>query len=308
MLRDRPDLVIAGTYTTPATRALLKKLHFPLLELGAVNSFDDVRRQTREVAAAVGARGRGEQLIAGMDATLRLLQTRQGPPLRVAAWDGGGFAAPPGSMYDTLLQAAGARNVAAEPGGLASGGGPSVERLLAVRPELLVEAEPGTEAPALRSAVLDNPTVRRLWGDRTVYLPARDYDAARRSPPPGPCGSARRCAPRPPARALCRRPCHEGGCCSSLDSAWPWPPSLSSRCWPARVWIEPRQAVAAVLSPHESLAQLIIVDVRLPRLLLGLLVGRHPGAVRRRAAGPVAQPPGRAGTARGVLGRLPGER
>lgn len=176
VLRDRPDLVIAGTFTTPATRALLKKLHFPLLELGAVNSFDDVRRQTRAVAAALGARARGEQLLAEMDATLRQLQARPGPPLRVAAWDGGGFAAPPGSMYDALLQAAGARNVAAEPGGLASGGGPSVERLLAVRPDLLVEGEPGSEAPALRSAVLDNPTVRRLWGDRTVYLPARDYE------------------------------------------------------------------------------------------------------------------------------------
>ena len=48
--------MVAGTYTTPATRALLKRLHFPLLELGATNSFDDVRRQTRAVASAVGAR------------------------------------------------------------------------------------------------------------------------------------------------------------------------------------------------------------------------------------------------------------
>jgi iron complex transport system substrate-binding protein len=175
VLRDRPDLVIAGTYTTPAARALLKRLHLPLLELGATNGFDDVRRQTRQVAAAVGAGARGEQLIGRMDATLRQLAARRGPPLRVAAWDGGGFAAPPGSMYDAVLQAAGARNVAAEPGGRAGGGESRVERLLAARPELLVEDAPGTERPGLRSAVLDNPTVRRLWGDRTVVLPARAY-------------------------------------------------------------------------------------------------------------------------------------
>ena len=175
VLRDRPDLVIAGTYTTPAVRAMLKRLHFPLLELGAVNSFDDVRRQTRQVAEAVGARAKGEQLIAGMDATLRRLQARAGPPLRVAAWDGGGFAAPPGSMHDALLKAAGARNIAAEPGGLAGGAGASVERLLAARPDLLVEDAPGTERPGLRSAVLNNPTVRRLWADRIVHLSARDY-------------------------------------------------------------------------------------------------------------------------------------
>jgi len=176
VLRDRPDLVIAGTYTTPATRALLKRLHFPLLELGAVNSFDDVRRQTRAVAAAVGARAGGERLIAEMDATLQKLAARRGPPIRVVAWDGGGFSAPPGSMHDAVLRAAGARNVAAERAGLASGDGASVERLLAGRPDLLVEDEPGSEQPGLRSAVLDNPTVRRLWSDRTVFLSARYYE------------------------------------------------------------------------------------------------------------------------------------
>lgn len=39
------------------------------------------------------------------------------------------------------------------------------------------------------------------------------------------------------------------------------------------VWIAPGPALAAVFSPHESLAQLVLLDVRLPRLLLGLLVG-----------------------------------
>jgi iron complex transport system substrate-binding protein len=176
VLRDHPDLVIAGTYTSPATRALLKKLHVPMLELGATNGFDDVRSQTRVVAAAVGARAQGEQLIAGMDAVLRQLARSPGPPLRVAAWDGGGFAAPAGSMYDALLRAAGARNVGAEHGSPASGGGSSVERLLAMRPDLLVEGGPEAEQPGPRSAVLDNPTVRRLWGDRIVFLSARAYE------------------------------------------------------------------------------------------------------------------------------------
>jgi iron complex transport system substrate-binding protein len=168
VLRDHPDLVIAGTFTTPATRALLKTLHAPLLELGPVNNFNDVRRQTRAVADAVGARDRGEALIARMDATLQMLSASPGPPVRVAAWDGGGFAAPPGSMYDAVLTAAGARNIVA-----ASGAG--VERLLALRPDLLVEDEPGAEGPGLRTAVLDNPAVRRIWGERTVVLPARAY-------------------------------------------------------------------------------------------------------------------------------------
>ena len=111
-----------------------------------------------------------------MDAALGQLAAHPGPPLRVAAWDGGGFAASAGSMYDALLRAAGARNVAAERGSPADGGGPSVEQLLAARPDLLVEGGPGSDYPGPRTAVLDNPIVRRLWGGRTVFLSARDYE------------------------------------------------------------------------------------------------------------------------------------
>ena len=39
------------------------------------------------------------------------------------------------------------------------------------------------------------------------------------------------------------------------------------------VWIDPGRGLAAVLSPQESLAKLIVLEVRLPRMLLGLMVG-----------------------------------
>lgn len=40
-----------------------------------------------------------------------------------------------------------------------------------------------------------------------------------------------------------------------------------------QVWITPARLLAALTAPQERLAQLVIVDVRLPRLLLGLMVG-----------------------------------
>jgi len=173
VLRDHPDLVIAGAYADMATQALLKKLHYPLLEVTGADSFDDVRRETRKVAAAIGANARAETLIARMDAKLAQLSTSPGTPFRVAAWDGAGFSARPGSMYDAVLRAAGARNVADEKDVLK--GAPDVETLLATAPDLLVEGEPQFERPGRRTDLLNNPTIRRFWGQRTVIVPQSSY-------------------------------------------------------------------------------------------------------------------------------------
>ena len=174
VVRDHPDLVIAGSYSTPATRALLLRLHYPLLVLDPANSFDDIRRQVRTVAQALGETERGRGLIAHMDAALVRLRTERGPPLRVAAWDGAGFSAAPGSLYDTLLEAAGARNVTAQTQGL-GGSTPEVEKLIATAPQLLVAGAPAFQRPALQTDVARHPLVRRYWSDRTLILPLSAY-------------------------------------------------------------------------------------------------------------------------------------
>lgn len=164
VLRARPDLVIAGAYTTPATRALVRKLGLPMLELGSADSFAAIRAQTRQVAAAVGASARGELLVAHLDAALARLDAHHGPGFRVAAWDSAGFAARQGSLYDALLTAAGARNVG---GNL--GGEPGVETLLALAPDLLVRG--GTGARDTPRGDRDHPLIRRMWAGRTVVVP-----------------------------------------------------------------------------------------------------------------------------------------
>ncbi len=175
VVRDHPDLVIAGAYTTPTTRALLLRLHYPLIVLGPANSFEDIRRQVRTVGSAFGEPDRARMLIAHMDATLARLAADQGPPLRVAAWDGAGFSAAPGSLYDTLLKAAGARNVTAETQGL-GGATPEIEKLIAAAPQLLVAGAPAFQRPGLQTEVAHHPLVRRYWAGRTLTLPLSAYN------------------------------------------------------------------------------------------------------------------------------------
>src|SRR5258705_12384696 len=114
VLAEKPDLVLAGTYTTPAARSLLKRLHWPLLEVPPAADFDEVRTVTRRVAHALQRDEIGEALIAKMDLTLRELASTQPPQnIRVAAWGEGGSIPGKGTMFDSILRAAGGVNIAA---------------------------------------------------------------------------------------------------------------------------------------------------------------------------------------------------
>ncbi|MGC4250145.1 MAG: ABC transporter substrate-binding protein [Sphingobium sp.] len=170
VVRQRPDLVVAGTFTTPATRALLKRLGYPMIEVDHAESFDDIRQITRQVAKAVGEEARGEALIARMDRQLAALARDPGPKLRVAAWDGAGFNASEGSLYNAVLEAAGAVNVANRPPA-STYGRPDVEVLLQTAPTLLVKGAGVGRKPGLRDNVERHPLIRRYWdGARTLTI------------------------------------------------------------------------------------------------------------------------------------------
>ena len=174
IVRQRPDLVVAGSFTTPATRALLKRLGYPLVEVDSPDDWAGIRRVTRQVAAAVGEPARGEAMIAHMDARLAALARDPAPPVRVAAWDGAGFGARRGSLYDAVLTAAGAINVATRPPVSGYGGG-NAELLLAGDPALLVVGQRGGVRPGWRDAVAHHPAVRRHWAGRTVAISPAYY-------------------------------------------------------------------------------------------------------------------------------------
>ena len=123
----------------------------------------------------MGEPARGEALIARMDRTLAELARDPAPPLRVAAWDGSGFAAGTGTLYDAVLQAAGARNVGREAAS-AGGGRPDVERLLQTAPALLVRGARDRSDRGLRDDVARHRLVRRWWGAaRTVTIRQAAY-------------------------------------------------------------------------------------------------------------------------------------
>lgn len=159
VLSAHPDLVIAGRFTTSTTRRLLQRAGVPLLEVDPANDWEGIRRTTRQVAAAVGDTARGEELIAAMDAQLALLQSRPvAQPVRAIGW-GGSSDDVPGrdTLFNTILETAGAINLGAQANGAASF---DIEQVLWSRPRVLLRGAAYAAAPALRNRVAAHRALR----------------------------------------------------------------------------------------------------------------------------------------------------
>ncbi|MFT3810574.1 MAG: ABC transporter substrate-binding protein [Micropepsaceae bacterium] len=173
VLAERPDLVVTGVFTTGALKRLLRRLGIPVYEVETPENFEAIARVTREMAAVLGEEAKAETLIAGMEA--RLAAAAQAPTrLRVAAWDGGGYAPGAGTLYHELLTAAGAVNVAAE-GGVNQYAEFDAEAVLMTAPDALVQGVPTPDEPGLRREAETHPLARRFYAERTVTVPQWAY-------------------------------------------------------------------------------------------------------------------------------------
>ncbi len=174
VVRERPDLVLAGTYTTPDTRRLVKAVGIPMMELPPANTFEEIRDQTRELGHALGADAQADGLIRRMNTTLaQLAATAPKRRITIVSWDGGGSVPGRGTLDDAIFRAAGAVNLGAEPG-LRSVQF-DTERLLLAHPELLAFGDATTTTPSLRSGIFAQPVVRQQFAGRMITYPELLY-------------------------------------------------------------------------------------------------------------------------------------
>lgn len=157
---QRPDLVIAGKYTTRTTVALLRRLGLPVTELDVPVTFEAVTAQIRDVAARLGQPGRAEAMIAGIDARLAAVRPAGGS-VRALVLRPNGVTAGRGSLVDTLLMRAGLVNLGRDPA-LAGYTSLPLEMVLNLKPDLLIMDMEPLPGPSLAHQVLGHPALRDL--------------------------------------------------------------------------------------------------------------------------------------------------
>ena len=171
----KPDLVLAGTFTAPATKALLRRLGIPVLELPVEQDFDGIRTNIRRVAKAIGEIARGEKLVAALDRSLAV----KAPPDRwrpeLMLYRFGGYSQGRDTLSNAIIERAGFANYAAAR--LNGVGRLSLERIVADPPDAILLGSRGTERDSLSAETLDHPALRQTparAADRGDPRPALD--------------------------------------------------------------------------------------------------------------------------------------
>ena len=169
----KPDLVIAGQYTTQATVLMLRRLGIPVAVMAPANSLEDVRDRIIEMGAHLGYPEKATALVAEFDEDLgRFARYAEDGP-RAAIYAAHGYTSGPKSLSGDILRAAGLRNVAEE-AGLDRGGMLALERLVMLAPDLVVLSQ-RRDGNSRAEEILNHPALRALLEEAGV-APLTDRD------------------------------------------------------------------------------------------------------------------------------------
>ncbi len=166
----KPDLILAGKYTTRFSANLLQQLGYKVMVFDVPHSEEDIYQQIRQVAEAVGHPERGEALVADMRRRLEALTV---PPtgLTATVYSPNGFTAGRGSLIDVAFQRAGLANLAIELG-IDNYGRLPMELLVVHHPDLIVLNRRDELAPSLATQMTRHPVLRAAFRpDNTVVIP-----------------------------------------------------------------------------------------------------------------------------------------
>ncbi|WGR63501.1 ABC transporter substrate-binding protein (plasmid) [Paracoccus ferrooxidans] len=164
----RPDLVLAGAWTTPETVRLLRRLDIPVEVFPIESDLAGIRANIRRMGAVLGREAQARAMLARFDADLARLSDAQGPRPRAALYAANGYSSGSDSLAGEIVALAGFDNVADELG-LPSGGVLPLETLLLSDPDLLVEGR-RYAGHARAQEVLDHPALKALARGRPAEV------------------------------------------------------------------------------------------------------------------------------------------
>lgn len=168
ILLMKPDLILAGTFTSRPAVFLLKRLGFNIVELPVASNFDDIRQNIMTVARAVDEIQRGEQLIASFNKRLLSALSTQSDPLPVAVfYRENGYTTGSNTLANTILEAGGFNNLATQLG-ISGSRHMSLETLISHEPDIIISGLRRSKKGSVAMAVFQHPAFKKFKAQKQM--------------------------------------------------------------------------------------------------------------------------------------------
>lgn len=162
-----PDLVVASSYSSRATIAMLRGLGIPVVEFAPVSGIEDIRTGLAAMGAALGREAEAKAMIAAFDDRLAALRAPEGAPRpRAAIYAANGYITGTHSLSAEMIEAAGFSYIAGELG-YAHGGNLPLEALIYAAPDLLITG-PRYPGASRSEEILAHPALPAMPARRTM--------------------------------------------------------------------------------------------------------------------------------------------
>lgn len=166
----QPDLVLAGTFTTRSTVAMLRRLGIRVEEFAPEASLADIPSNLQRMGKLLGREHEASDLVAAFDARLAGLASEPSD-IDVAIYEPDSYALGPGTLAHAVVEAAGLTNVADALGVTGMGRVP-LEVMVMHAPDILVTTDDGDEVRVRAEENFAHPAFRRVAAtSRTLSLP-----------------------------------------------------------------------------------------------------------------------------------------
>jgi len=190
ILACSPDLLLGGRFNNREALHFFQYTDIPVIIFGVPKSFEDIYGDIRTLAEAVGEPEEGETIIRQMQTGLAELKAEagesrkkillsgatqddgKGNKRRAIFFQSGGFVPGSETFENAIMEAAGLENLAATLG-IKDYGSLSLEKLIEMKPDILIFASDQKKQPTVRGEVLAHPAIRKsLSHVKTVTLPS----------------------------------------------------------------------------------------------------------------------------------------
>lgn len=161
----KPDLVLAGTYTTASTVNLLRKLGIRVEEFAPATSLENIREDIRRMGELLHRKQRAESILSDFDAELAALMAQPPTGKTVALYYANSDTSGGGTLVDAIVEIAGFENIGRQLG-LVGTTRLSLEDLILADPDIVVLGGHRYSTPALAEANFSHPAFEAFMQGR----------------------------------------------------------------------------------------------------------------------------------------------